>query len=142
MKSFKTIFIFSILTLALFSCKKEEDPIEETTETSETNAAPTIEIDTPDNHQSYSIGDTINIVAHFEDDKMLASYHVYIADEEGNTVNGFIFDDADDLDEDHHHYMKNIIIPDTAPMMFWIHFDLTDSDGEEAEHLKLMQHAM
>ncbi len=138
MKSFKNIFIFSILTLALFSCKKEEEPVVEES----VNEMPTIEIVTPENHQNYMIGDTIHIMAHFEDDRELASYHVYIADEDGDAVTGFTFDDAENLDEDHHHYMKDIIIPDTAPMVFWIHFDLIDSDGEEAEHVKLMQHAM
>ncbi len=116
----------ALLATSLFSCQKDKEN-------------PTILITSPTNHGTYEAGDHIEAKATFSDDQGLKSFHVHIGDEEGGHYHGWDFEDEGTIEGTEYEWDGHTMVPDSLPMMLWMHFEVEDQEGKVSND-KIMMH--
>ena len=126
LKSIIALTLGITLTFGLTACKKDKEK-------------PTVSVSEPVEHSTFKWGETVHIDAEFADDRDLKHYHVFIGDMAGNHNHDFDFMKSEDISGESYHFHKHFVVPDTAPEMAWVHFEVKDAEDKVTE-LKWMLH--
>lgn len=117
----KEYILFTVLILTFFvtftSCKKNKE-------------APSIKVETPNQHAKHNWGDEVHIEASFTDDSGLASYTVTMGDKDGVENTAFGLMEKGKISGTTYEFHEHFTVPDSAPEMAWIHFTVTDVENE------------
>lgn len=111
---------FTGLTIAvtsLISCKKDKEN-------------PVITIETPAEHSNHLWGSEVHLNATFTDDQGLKSYEVLLGNEAGDHDHMFDFHLMGDISGTSHALHEHFMVPDSAEMMRWLHFTVTDMEDK------------
>lgn len=127
MKKLSFLF-FTTTILSLTSCKKDKEN-------------PVITVNSPENHSDQMLGGTMSVNAIFTDDIELSEYHVHIGDIDGNHVMEFMYEDHSSITGSSHEFTDVINIPDSIGMVYYLHFEVTDTEGKETNE-RIMLHFM
>ena len=114
--------------MALFSCNKDK-------------SAPTVLIVQPEAHTNFSTGDMIHIEATFEDDKELASYSIFMGDENGNHASDFHYMESSSISGKSFEFHEHTMVPDSIGMVYYLHFQVTDAEDKTTSE-SVMLHFM
>lgn len=125
---YSSAIVLALSLTSLTSCKKDKEN-------------PTITINTPSNHQEFTWGTELHIEATFEDDRELASYHVYIGNEAGEHAHEFELEFSGNITGDSFDFHEHYVIPNAIDMVYYLHFVVKDAEGKESTE-KLMLHFM
>lgn len=123
----RIVFVaLAIVSIGLTSCKKDKED-------------PTISITTPAEHSTHNWGDEVHINATFADDRGLKSYEVMVGDEAGMHDHMFDFHKSGTAEGLSYDFHEHFMVPDSAMMMRWVHFTVTDAEDKTASQ-KWMLH--
>jgi len=117
-KSIITLTIISLLTLT--SCNKDKEN-------------PIITVSEPTEHSVFKWGEMVHISAVFTDDQELKSYHTFVGDMEGNHNHHFDFMNSEDISGESFDFHNHFVVPDSAPAMAWVHFEVKDAEDKVTE---------
>ncbi len=116
-KSIITLAIVALFSASFTSCKKDkEDPV--------------ITVSEPTEHSNFKWGSSVHIEAKFTDDRDLKHYHVFIGDKDGNHNHDFDFMLSKDISGEEHDFHNHFMVPDNAPAMAWVHFEVKDAEDK------------
>ena len=107
----------SIIALGMASCKKDKE-------------APTITIESPAEHSHFKWGETVHLDAEFADDRGLKTYNVMMGSESGEFDMTFNWVVTGSIEGTEHHFHEHFTVPDSAMMMRWVHFSVTDMEDK------------
>ncbi len=113
------IIAIAALSFTSTSCKKDKED-------------PTITVSTPEQHTHFNWGDEVHIEASFADDRGLKNYTVMMVDADGNHQDDFDFMKTGTTTELTYDFHDHFMVPDDAPMMAWVQFNVTDAEDKTA----------
>lgn len=113
------IFATLILTfgLSFSSCKKDKEN-------------PTITVESPTEHSEHKWGDQVHVEATFSDDRGLKKYSVIMGDTDGNHLHSFDFEKTGEISGKMYDFHEHFVVPNSAEMMAWLHFSVTDEEDK------------
>ncbi|NOQ75008.1 MAG: DUF4625 domain-containing protein [Crocinitomix sp.] len=120
------ILAIAALSFTSTSCKKDKED-------------PTITVSTPAQHSHFNWGDEVHIEADFADDRGLKDYAVMMVDADGNHLSTIDFMKTGTTSELTYEFHEHFVVPDSAPMMAWVQFTVTDAE-DKAATLEWMLH--
>lgn len=116
---FNLLIVLACSSLALTSCKKDkEDPV--------------ITVEEPTEHSTHKWGTEVHIHADFTDDRGLKSYEVALGAEDGTHDHMFDFHKTGTIEGVEYNFHEHFMVPDSAMMMRWVHFTVTDAEDKVA----------
>lgn len=111
------LVVFALVTLN--SCKKDKEN-------------PTTIISQPINHSTHAIGSEVHLVASFEDDQALRSYHIYMRNVSGDHMPEFDLEFEADITGKTFDFHEHFIVPTGISSVYYLHFEVIDEDGKIA----------
>jgi hypothetical protein len=133
MKTRNILGLIALASLSFTSCS-EDEVLDQ--------AAPTITITSPENHEHFDMGMSFVVDATFEDDLELASFHVHLGDQEGNHTHDLEYEVSGNLTGTSYHLVDTVQIPDSLGMMYWLHFDVTDAESKTSSEMVMLHFDM
>lgn len=130
MKTRNIVAIATAFTLGLISCSDKAD-----------TTAPTISVTAPAAHSHYDMGTEFSIDATFEDEN-LSYFHVHLGDESGNHVHELDYEATGNITGTSYHFTDTVQIPDSLGMMYWLHFEVVDTESNESKESVMIHFEM
>lgn len=101
--------------------------------------APSVNFISPANHSNHEMGDELHIKAIFTDNEALASYKLYMGDEEGNPTHDFHFEEEQSIEGTSHEIHTHTDIPSDLAEIYYLHYTVEDAEGNSVSE-KIMLH--